>query len=297
MNEAIVPMLGADPELFLTKNRRKVPVFGLFGGSKQEPIQMQGLRAGFFFQEDGAALEFNIPPAPSPKDFAVSIRDAVAFLMIHAGAKGVGISRAKHMTLSQSELVTPAAQEIGCLADMCAYEGPDNRIRVPFQAADLGNTRFAGGHLHCQFDHRKIPKHAFVKLADTCINLLGVLADPQGERRKFYGLAGIYRDKPYGVELRTPSNFWVHGLYQPNTYSSAYMKQHDVSWRMVRSLFELMQQVNDPAGLDALGEYFVTAPWDDIRNCINTEDKPKAHQLIDHASKAGIPVATMRGLI
>jgi len=44
---------------------------------------------------------------------------------------------------------------------------------------------------------------------DLFLGVPSVLIDDGKERKKLYGKAGAYRYKPYGVEYRTLSNFWV----------------------------------------------------------------------------------------
>ena len=56
----------------------------------------------------------------------------------------------------------------------------------------------------------QLDKEAVVRGVDMHITLPSLLLDPNGaKRRKFYGGAGSYRPKSYGVECRSPSNFWV----------------------------------------------------------------------------------------
>ena len=56
-------VLGTDPELFLYSEDyfKFVPVCGLVGGTKDEPIPINLENDGFTLQEDNVALEFTIP--------------------------------------------------------------------------------------------------------------------------------------------------------------------------------------------------------------------------------------------
>jgi hypothetical protein len=89
------------------------------------------------------------------------------------------------------------------------------------QGAILDATEYlfrpAGGHIHLQLTPTlktrvgKVVRLLDIFVGNTCVPLD---QDPlQVERRKNYGRAGEFRIKPYGVEYRTPSNFWL-GRYE-----------------------------------------------------------------------------------
>lgn len=44
---------------------------------------------------------------------------------------------------------------------------------------------------------------------DLFLGVPSILLDKDTERRKMYGKAGAFRSKPYGVEYRVLSNFWI----------------------------------------------------------------------------------------
>lgn len=44
---------------------------------------------------------------------------------------------------------------------------------------------------------------------DLHLGVPSLVLDKDTERRKLYGKAGAFRPKPYGVEYRTLSNFWI----------------------------------------------------------------------------------------
>jgi len=48
-----------------------------------------------------------------------------------------------------------------------------------------------------------------VKLLDIFVGLEDVIYNPDIERKKLYGKAGSFRFKPYGLEFRSPSNYWI----------------------------------------------------------------------------------------
>ena len=47
------------------------------------------------------------------------------------------------------------------------------------------------------------------KQLDFYNGLYGVITDEDDERKLLYGRAGAFRPKPYGIEYRVLSNFWL----------------------------------------------------------------------------------------
>ena len=203
---------GADIEYLLrTKDTGSPwPACGLFGGTKTEPKQFPGMPEGFMYQEDGAALEVNIPICNSIPEFVQAVRrvrTAAAML-----ADNIGLMICDEDTLEYGDMLDPAivpqAFEIGCLPDSDAYSAQDKRDR--FDIAEFGRERFAGAHIHIGFEKSLIGVRDFVRQMDVCFYVNELIS--KGNRRKFYGQPGIYRDKPYGVEYRSLGPQWTSGL-------------------------------------------------------------------------------------
>lgn len=197
--------LGCDPELFLMDVHGKLRAScGLIGGTKQHPQELP-LGKGFAVQEDNVAIEFNIPPASNAREFVDSIQKTLKFLSDGVKqAYDFQIVNLSAASFPQEELVSPMAQEFGCDPDFNAWTGERN----PRPKADDPTLRSCGGHVHVGFDE-ELDKRQLIKCMDLYLGVPSVLMD-QGEKRKqLYGKRGAYRDKPYGVEYRTLSNFWV----------------------------------------------------------------------------------------
>ena len=94
------------------------------------------------------------------------------------------------------------ARVFGCEPDYNAWTGEVN----PKPHCDNPNLRSAGGHIHVETD---LDRRAVIQAMDLFLGVPSVLMDKGEERRKLYGAAGSYRSKPYGVEYRTLSNFWI----------------------------------------------------------------------------------------
>lgn len=203
-------LVGGDPEIFLRRGNQIFPCVGLIPGTKQEPYPVPDSRVGLTVQEDGVALELGFTPVPVTQ-FRNQIRrvydEALTYVRRALGGDVNFSSNSSHQFKS-AELISPQARTLGCDPDKLAHEGVD---RKPPQLDDIGNFRFTGGHIHIGYNKKEtpVPETAivqFMDLAYLCDIYDG--RDQQTDRRKFYGLAGLYRKKSYGLEYRTPSAFW-----------------------------------------------------------------------------------------
>lgn len=199
--------LGCDPEIFLAdRNGRLKASCGLIGGTKAAPQPLIELGDHFAIQEDNVAIEFNIPPSSSRYEFTQNVHRAVKYI-----GDNVHQHLGLHLVLEESaasfpddELVAPAAKEFGCDPDFNAWTGKRN----PKPKADDANLRSCGGHVHVGYDKRVSPAY-LIRCMDLFLGVPSVLMDKGELRRKLYGKCGAYRDKSYGVEYRTLSNFWI----------------------------------------------------------------------------------------
>lgn len=108
-----------------------------------------------------------------------------------------------------------------CDPDFNAYNRTINNR--PF--SDDFTLRSSGAHIHCGFDNIQIPfKEGYlhnynisdddqrvniVKTLDLFISIPLVIIEPESKRKELYGKAGAFRPKAYGLEYRTPSNFYL----------------------------------------------------------------------------------------
>ena len=66
------------------------------------------------------------------------------------------------------------------------------------------------GHIHVGYPEPNCFKNEdLVKWMDIYLGLPSILLDSDERRKKYYGTAGRYREKDFGVEYRTLSNFWT----------------------------------------------------------------------------------------
>lgn len=200
-------MLGCDPELFLIDITGKLRAScGKIGGSKQHPMPLEELGNGYAVQEDNVAIEFNIPPAKSAKDFIDSVKKTMLYL--EDGVKkmhGFTIVNMSAASFPEDELEHPAALEFGCDPDYNAW----TLRRNPRPNADDHTLRSCGGHVHVGFERGALKDTQLIRAMDLFLGVPSVLMDKGELRKQLYGKAGAFRAKPYGVEYRTLSNFWV----------------------------------------------------------------------------------------
>lgn len=196
--------IGCDPEIFLADQHDKIKsVIGLIGGDKWHPRILT--TDGHAVLEDNVAVEFNIPPCSSFDDFLKEVKGTMEMI------KGILPSNLHYVADSaisfpDEELNCEAAWLFGCEPDFNAWTKQEN----PKPKADDENLRSAGGHIHVgssvAIDN---PLHV-VRAMDVFLGVPSTRLDRMGGlRRKLYGAEGAFRFKPYGVEYRTLSNFWI----------------------------------------------------------------------------------------
>ncbi len=205
--------LGSDPEVFVfdTIRNQIISSIGLVGHGKYNPKDLS--IPGYKVQEDNVLLEFNTPPVSSKQAFIDSIATGLNLIEEEA----IGLNRAIRIQASaflpETELQHPSANIFGCDPDFDAWKEKVNSPPAPPE----NGLRTAGGHVHVGWKEanplkegmrEEINKH-IVRWMDLLLGVPSILMDMDKDRRKLYGKAGAYRDKPYGVEYRTLSSFWI----------------------------------------------------------------------------------------
>ncbi|QDP53362.1 MAG: putative COOH.NH2 ligase-type 2 [Prokaryotic dsDNA virus sp.] len=199
-------LLGADPELFVTKEGRFLSAFGLIEGDKARPKKVDKGAV----QVDGMALEFNIDPATNKREFVNNIQAVMSTLREMVPEYNLTVVPTAHFGAEYIEAQPNKAKELGCDPDFNAYTGLEN-IK-PDEALPF---RTGAGHVHVGWtedergDVHNDMCRLLVKELDVILGLPSLILDTDVTRRKMYGQAGAYRVKPYGVEYRVLSNFWI----------------------------------------------------------------------------------------
>jgi|19_taG_2_1085344.scaffolds.fasta_scaffold00770_12 hypothetical protein len=207
--------IGIDPEVFLKVQGKVVSAHGVIPGTKEKPFEVSKGAV----QVDGMALEFNIIPTDNEDTFIENTQTVLTSLKAMLPARSTLVFNPVHtFTADYMALQPPEAKELGCNPDMNAYD----MVYNPIPRGDVINFRTAAGHLHIGWrdddeanlsDPLHIEECAMVaRELDVALGAPSCLYEPftaGKQRRSLYGAAGSFRPKPYGMEYRVLSNFWL----------------------------------------------------------------------------------------
>lgn len=195
--------IGSDPEAFLMNNQGIfISAVGRIGGSKKEPLKISQ-DEGFCVQEDGVAVEFNVPPAKTADAFAANITRMVAYLEAKAESLNLKLSITPSARFYPEQLKSEQAMTFGCDPDFNAWTRSENDK----PACEDVQLRTCGGHIH--IGCLDLPTLMCIRAYDLFLGAPSILYDKDQRRRMLYGKAGAYREQPYGHEYRVLSNFWI----------------------------------------------------------------------------------------
>lgn len=205
--------IGTDPEMFLFDKKGKfVAACGLFPGTKQEPFKVEGGA----IQVDGLALEFNINPADSCKEFTryiARVLEQIDDLLVPMGLERKFIPYVD-IDKDYFDSLPAEAKILGCDPD---FSGETGLRKEP---PEIGNLPFrtAAGHLHIgwgeHFDiddpfHFEDCRFVAQHIGLNCRNW-GNETSESFKRLQYYGGNQAFRPKSYGVEVRSFDNLWVN---------------------------------------------------------------------------------------
>ena len=193
--------IGSDPEVFLQNAEGKpISSIGYIMADKWNPLQIPDMPLGYTLQEDNVSLEYGIPPASTSEELVGSINAVMAKSLEYL--PGLSFSKLSCIIFPEDQMQHPLAHVFGCEPDFEAWTGKENKKPEPPHEF----MRSAGGHIHIE---TKKDAYDVVRNCDLVLGVASVLMDRGEDRKKLYGKAGACRVKPYGVEYRTLSNFWI----------------------------------------------------------------------------------------
>lgn len=202
---------GCDPEFFIVDVRGRPVCPDFIPGTKDEPHKVEFGAV----QRDGMAAEFNIDPVSNFEDFNRNIVEVMRQMkqFLPTGHK-FSVVPSVEFSEDVFNSAPDDAKELGCSPDFDAWTGYKNS---PPCCDDRPYLRTASGHLHVGWrDDGDVdtPQHMMncrdlVKQLDWYLAAWSLKADTDPTRRLLYGKAGAMRPKPYGVEYRVLSNFWI----------------------------------------------------------------------------------------
>ena len=272
--------LGGDPEFFFTGSKGQttgaekiLPEGGLIYKPGSAPhdgsyTAISGTTSKVII--DGVQAELNPRPntcrANLGNEIGACFRDLAK--AIKDGKDGINVSFAPLVNITQKELdsLSEKSKVFGCAPSTNIYTAAESKITVDPKKY---KKRSAGGHIHlggrdCYPEVEKALKNidVMVPILDIIVGNTCVLIDRNPcnkERRKVYGRAGEHRVKPYGVEYRTLSNFWLQS-YQLMSFVMG----------LARMAVHIVQQ-STPTN-DYVGALNAAVNRDDIIKAINNND-------------------------
>lgn len=260
--------IGTDPEFFLTRSGKIISSIPHVDGTKEAPKM---LPSGGNIQRDNVAVEIATKPAETVGDFInaieATLKEAVATLPTNSE-----IIALPSAVVDDKELEHPEAQKFGCDPDFDAWRFAINDAPCLMGADE--NLRSCGAHIHVgtsgndanAFLSELDGKILMVKTMDCLHGIMSTILDNSEasiERRKLYGKAGAHRPKPYGVEYRVLSNYW---LRSPVLVSMIYSLTEDA--------LALVRDGKAQSLIDKISE-------EEVCRIINTGDIASATKIMD----------------
>ncbi len=194
--------IGTDPEIILT-DIDYTPKSSI-GILKHKNKAVQGGENKIYY--DNVLAEVNTTPSFPKEEFLKNIKYSLNSLV--KLIKPLKISKDSFAVFPSSELNHKDAFEFGCEREYCAYDLDAHQMSFM-----LGNARFAGGHVHIGIDIKNQEEQVMlVRMLDLFLGLSLISIDDSKnccKRRSYFGKFGRYRKTSYGIEYRTPSNFWL----------------------------------------------------------------------------------------
>jgi hypothetical protein len=229
-------MFGCDPEFFFEDSNGKV-----IGSEK---VLKKCDKDNMNVVIDGVQAELNPKPSYCRQILAGNIANCFRNLTTTLSDRGikVAVKIDSLVNVSRQELdsLSEGCQVFGCDPSINIYEeGEDKTSKIKVDPKKY-LKRSAGGHSHLgnayinyitdkrysengEYDEyikaAKRIEQALKKSPDIMVSVLDIIvgntcvlldrAEGNKERRENYGRAGEYRLKPYGIEYRSLSNFWL----------------------------------------------------------------------------------------
>lgn len=200
--------IGADPEVFVSKDGQLQSAYGLVKGDKRIPYRVKKGAV----QVDGMALEFNIEPADDEQQFLDNLQTVQDELKSMIEGHEFIYDPTVIFPDEILDIMPQVALDLGCEPDFNGYTLAVNKKPRPKHG-----MRTAGGHVHIggidtddpHSEHHMYLSGKLARIMDEEVGVYSILWDKDDERRSLYGKAGCFRPKHYGMEYRTMSNAWV----------------------------------------------------------------------------------------
>lgn len=219
MKKLTLKTIGIDAEVFLRNKETNeiISAEGYIKGSKHRPQRFDPTNKWFTTQLDNVLAEFTIPPSATVREFAKGITVAFKHLRKILPKNVEPVIQAS-ANLNEKYLMTEQAMMFGCEPDFNAYTHFINE--KPY--CEDHTLRSCGSHIHLGYDGVEVKykdnifnyevdeqRANIVQTLDLFVSVPLVIMEPDSDRKLLYGKAGAFRPKPYGLEYRTPSNWYL----------------------------------------------------------------------------------------
>lgn len=204
-------ILGADPEVFISKNGKIVSAENKLEGKKSSPLRIDN---DIWIHEDNALGEFGFTPVDNPQDLESTINRAIYLIEEKIGDE-FNIDLRGSGKIDEDEL-TDQTLSSGCSPEFDCFSLEES------DPPDLSNTllRSAGGHLHIGYDsqvgdrsleYQNRIRVGLCRLLDLYLLIPSMFVEDKTDiqRLSLFGDPGKMRFKDYGLEYRSLSNFWL----------------------------------------------------------------------------------------
>lgn len=198
--------LGSDIEVFLQEREtgKLISSIGLIPGTKDRPHYIG--KEGYAVETDNVSTEFLVPIFTTSKELKKHVHHMKGVITSMVSGH-LEISDKASGIFTKDQLKPAEAKRFGCDPDFNAWEdGVENaKPCIPNK-----RLRSNGMHIHIGYNNPMTSTSIeLVKALDLILGLQSIFIDPDTERRQLYGKAGSFREKPYGVEYRVLSNYFI----------------------------------------------------------------------------------------
>ena len=273
--------IGTDPEfmMFNIETGSIVSAIPVLNKGKEDKIYLTQDK-NFAVYYDNTMMEMNVPPARSSDEMVGNIQKLFFLTKKHIGAKYDILAQASH-NFTVQECSNEIASLFGCSEELCAWTF---QSKSPPEGAANNVFRSAGGHIHIGREDFKdfeegqdgvflmdfASKADLIRVMDCTVGLAVAFLDndpSSAARKSLYGEAGRHRLPIYGVEYRTPGNFW---LSSPSLV------------RLISDITEYAAQICEAGQTQSLLNLFAKKPgstlpdpenYSELIKAVNTNDK------------------------
>jgi len=210
-------LIGSDPEFFLKKDGEIKTSLDYIAGDKYSPINIGKYKVF----KDNVLVEGNMLPSTSSNDFINKMKEMKEMIKLVSG--GCDVISMDSFKFKPEQLDNEEAKTFGCSPYELGWESKT------IDANDLSKSliRSAGFHIHIGYEKEsnKIMKKQLDKMIARaydyfCINPSRIHHNDEF-RNKNYGVYGAYRNKPYGVEVRSLGGFFSQDKYLEWVYNQS----------------------------------------------------------------------------